>query len=320
MSGVNNGAGVSQRMIWVDLLLYPGHTLPTAAAPVLISLGLALHDGVFAPLPLLLAFLGSWLIHVAGVLTDNHELLRRHPDVPEHPELLGALQAGTLRFLWLRVAIVACFLLGTLPGLYLLEIGGFPVLLIGAAGVLASFAYAGSSLAYARLGLADPVFFLMFGVVAVAGGYYIQAVTHVGIESFWLGAWSVLTIETLLVGLPVGALVTAVLVIDDIRDVRFDARKGWRTTAVRFGVDASRREFHALLLLAFLAPAWIWLLLGFSPWVLLSLLTVREAWRIDRAISLCDDPIALRSLTPRTARLGLIYSLLLAIGLAVPSV
>ncbi len=316
---MDNGADLSQRRIWVDLLLYPGHTLPTAAAPVLISLGLALHDGVFAPLPLLLAFLGSWLIHVAGVLTDNHELIRRHPDVAEHPELLHALDVGTLRFSWLRFAIAACFLLGMLPGVYLLEIGGFPVVLIGTVGILASFTYAGSSLAYARLGLADALFFLMFGVVAVAGGYYIQAAAHIGIESFWLGASGALTIEALLVGLPVGALVTAVLVIDDIRDVRFDKRKGWRTTAVRFGVEGSRREFHALMLFAFLAPVWIWLLLGFSPWVLVSLLTVREAWQIDRTIAHCDDPIALRSLTPRTARLGLIYSLLLAIGLAVPS-
>ena len=75
---------LSRRDIWVQLLLYPGHTLPTAAAPVVVAVGLAIHDRVFAFVPALVAFLGSWCIHVGGVFTDNYELLRRHPDLPEH--------------------------------------------------------------------------------------------------------------------------------------------------------------------------------------------------------------------------------------------
>ncbi len=305
----------ARRKIWVDLLLYPTHTLPTAAAPVLVATGLALHDGVFAPLPVFLAFLGSWFIHVAGVFTDNHELLRRHPGIAEHPELLRALDEKSLRFGWLRIAIAGCFLAGVLSGLYLVWVGGFPVVIIGAVGLLASFAYAGGAFAYARLGLADPIFFLMFGVLAVAGGYYIQLAAHVGIETFWLGAIGSLGFEALLVGLPIGALVTAVLVIDDIRDIEFDARKGWRTTAVRFGIRGSRVEFQALLLFAYLAPVWLWLLLGFSPWVSLVLLTLPEAWLINRKVADCDDRQELLPTTPRTARLGLVYAFLLAVGL-----
>jgi len=61
------------REIWIRLLLYPSHTLPTAAAPVFVGIGLALHDDVFAAAPLLIAFLASWLIHIGGVFTDNHE-------------------------------------------------------------------------------------------------------------------------------------------------------------------------------------------------------------------------------------------------------
>lgn len=76
------------REVWVRLLLYPTHTLPTSAAPVFVGVGLAIRDHAFAPWPAALAFLGSWLIHIAGVFADNHELLRVHPDMPEHPELL----------------------------------------------------------------------------------------------------------------------------------------------------------------------------------------------------------------------------------------
>jgi 1,4-dihydroxy-2-naphthoate polyprenyltransferase len=82
--------------VWGRLLLYPGHTLPTAAAPVAVGVGLAIHDQVFAFLPALLAFIASWLIHVGGVFADNHELLQKHPGLPEHPELLQALVTGTL--------------------------------------------------------------------------------------------------------------------------------------------------------------------------------------------------------------------------------
>ena len=120
---------MSRRDIWIHLLLYPGHTLPTAAAPVIVGVGLAIHDHVFAPLPALLGFLASWFIHVGGVFTDNYELLVRHPNTREHPELTYALANGTLRLAALRWAILACFGLPALAGPYLLQIGGFPVLL-----------------------------------------------------------------------------------------------------------------------------------------------------------------------------------------------
>jgi 1,4-dihydroxy-2-naphthoate octaprenyltransferase len=198
-------AALSRRELWVGFLLYPGHTLPTAAAPAVVAAGLAVHDRVFAPVPLLVAFLGSWLIHLGGVFADQYELVRRHPELPEHPELLEALREGTLDLRRLRKAIVLCFAAAALTAPYLIHLGGWR---------------------YAPRGLADGVFFAMFGVVAVAGAYFIQA------QAFAANAF--------VVGVPVGALVTNVLIIDDIRDRAFDAAKGWRTPAVRFGIGWSR--------------------------------------------------------------------------------
>jgi 1,4-dihydroxy-2-naphthoate polyprenyltransferase len=114
----------------------------------------------------------------------------------------------------------------------------------------------------------------MFGAVAVAGTYYVQAVSHQAVVP--------LPVSALLVGLPVGALVTNVLVIDDIRDVGFDAAKGWRTTAVRFGVPWSRREHVALTVFAYLAP--FGLALAFGPWLLLPLVTLPVAVMAERAV------------------------------------
>jgi 1,4-dihydroxy-2-naphthoate octaprenyltransferase len=292
----------------VQLLLYPGHTLPTAAAPVVVAVGLAIHDRVFAFVPALVAFLGSWFIHVGGVFTDNYELLRRHPDIHEHPELTRAVRDGSLRLSDLRTAILICFGGALLAGLYLLPIGGIPVLVLGALGAAASVAYAGGPIPYAKHGLADVLFFIMFGFVAVVGTYYIQAASLLVPQE--------LPIALFVVGLPMAALVTGVLIIDDIRDHEFDAAKGWRTPAVRYGVQWSRAEFTALVAFAYLAPFAVWLGLGFTGWVLLPLLTLPFAYHITRAVRTLARREDLVSLTPRMAGLSLAHSTLLAIGLA----
>jgi 1,4-dihydroxy-2-naphthoate octaprenyltransferase len=113
---------------WLHWLVYPGHTLPTAAAPVVVAMGLASHDDVYALGPALAGFLASWLIHLAGLFTDNHELLVRHRDAGEHPEMFAALEDGTLSLSGLRWAIVGCLILACLIGPYLLGVAGTPVL------------------------------------------------------------------------------------------------------------------------------------------------------------------------------------------------
>jgi 1,4-dihydroxy-2-naphthoate octaprenyltransferase len=293
---------VSPRELWTGFLLYPTHTLPTAAAPIAVAAGLAAHDGVIAPLPLFIAFLGSWLIHVGGVFADQYELVRRHPRLREHPELLQALESGVLRLGDLRKAIALCLALAALTAPYFIVRGGVLAAGIGLAGVVASVSYAAGPLRYARLGLADPVFFAMFGIVAVAGAYYAQAGTF--------------TANAFVVGLPVGALVTNVLVIDDIRDRAFDAEKGWRTGAVRFGLSWARYEFMLLLVFAYAAPFWFWLGLGFSAWILLPLATLPLAVPIARAVWREARRESLVPMTPRASLLSLAFSLLLAAGMA----
>lgn len=299
----------------MDLLLYPTHSLPTAVAPVLVGVGLAVHDGVFSPLPALVGFLGSWVIHVAGVFTDNHELLREHPELPEHPELNAAIAAGTLRLGTLRAAIAGCLVLSVATAPYLFRIGGAPVLALGAAGVVASLSYNAAPLAYVRRGLADPVFLLMFGVVGVAGTYYIQAAAVRGAPEPW-GLLASLPLPVFLAGLPAGALVTSVMLVDDLRDRAFDAAKGWRTWSVRRGESFTRREISLLVAFAYLAPVGLWLAMGFDAWVLLPLASAPLALRSVRAVRAAVRREDLAPLTPRLAGLAALHSLLLAAGLA----
>lgn len=303
------------RTIWIDLLLYPTHSLPTAAAPVLVGLGLAARDGVLAPVPALVGFLGSWVIHVAGVFTDNHELLRLHPELPEHPELTRAVREGTLRLSTLRAAIAACLALAFLTVPYLLRVGGSPVLAFGAIGIVVSLSYNGGPWAYVRRGGASPVFFLMFGVVAAAGTYYIQLAAIRGAPVPWALLGS-LPPEVFLAGLPAGALVTSVMLIDDLRDREFDAAKGWRTGAVRLGDAWVRTEISVLVTFAYLAPVVSWLGLGLEAWVLLPLASAPLALHVLKAVRTLRDRKDLVPWTPRMAALAALHSLLLALGLA----
>jgi len=186
----------------------------------------------------------------------------------------------------------------------------------GLIGLLTSLGYHWGPWPYANRGLADPVFLLMFGVVAVVATYFVQAAALIPAGPWWQRSAAV-PLAVWLIGLPMGALVTSVLVIDDIRDRHWDAQKGWRTGAVRWGLRWSRAEFAALVVFAYLAPL-LMVALGWGVWMLLPLLTAPLAWQALQAVSRFDDTQALLPWTPKVARLGLIYAALQAVALALP--
>jgi 1,4-dihydroxy-2-naphthoate octaprenyltransferase len=303
----------SLREVWTRKLLYPGHTFPTATAPVLVAIGLAHHDGVFAALPAALAFLAGWLIQFGGLVTDNYENLVREPDDREHPELVQAVASGRLSLGTLRATIVATYGLAVVAGFALVAMAGWPVIVIGLLSILASWAYSAGPWPVGRHGFADPLFFLFFGTMSVIGTYYVQAATVLGPEH-WRQA---LPLTAVAASLPVGALITSILIIDDIRDRDFDVVKGKNTIAVRFGKGWSRTEFLCLLVFAYLIPLWLWLGLGFSAWVLLPLITVPIAYLVTRAVWTRDRYDELVPMTPRMAMLTVAFSACLTAGLAV---
>lgn len=301
----------TRREVWTRKLLYPGHTLPTAIAPVAVGIALAWHDRVFAAWPALLAFLAGWLIQFAGVVTDNYSNLRRAPDDREHPELVQAVASGLLSLRDLRATIFASYGLTLAFGGILFLLAGWPVIVIGLASIGASWAYSAGPWPFGRHGFADPLFFLFFGTVSVIGTYYVQAASVLG-PAQWREA---LPFTAVAVSLPIGALITNILIIDDIRDRDFDAVKGKNTIAVRFGRGWSRAEFTGLLGLAYLAPFWLWLGVGFGTWILLPLLTLPLALLVTYAVWTRDAFAELVPMTPRMAMLTVAYALCLAAGI-----
>lgn len=298
------------------MLIYPGRTLPTALAPVLVATGLAMHDRVLAVGPALLTLLAGWLVQLGGVLTDNYENLVRHPSDREHPQLVRALRHGSLTLAGLRAAIFACFGVALLVGAYLVHLGGR-----GRARDQAGEHRRGGALLRRSVPgwltrLRRPLFFVFFGIVSIVGAYYVQAAPADGPVPFLALARAALPLEAIALSLPIGALTTSILVIDDIRDREFDAAKGKNTIAVRFGTRWSRIEFMALLAFAYAAPAWFAAGLGLGAWALLPLASLPYAASLARAVLTLERFEALAPMTPRAAMLVVAYALLLAVGVA----
>ncbi len=309
--------GVTRRDVWVSMLLYPRHTLPTAAAPVLVATGLALHDGVFAALPAALAFLAGFLVQLGGVVADNYNNLRRHGDDPEHPAFVEALRAGLVTYGELRLAIGATYGAAIAAGAWLVALGGLPVLAVGLVSIAASLLYSSGPFPLGdNAGLGDPLFFVFFGLVSVMASYYVQAVVSLGGPQgaslvagavTWNGLWA---------SLPVAALTTNILVIDNIRDLEFDRAKNERTLAVLIGRRWSRVEYLALLGLAYAVPLGLFATGRFGAWVLAPLASFPYAALVARRVLRAATREALVPMTPQAGQVLLAHSILFAVGLA----
>lgn len=306
---------VTRRDIWVRMLLYPRHTLPTALAPVAVAVGLAARNGVLAVTPAASALAAGWLIQLGGVFADNYNNLRRHPDDREHPAFVAALRQGVVSLDILRRAVVACYVLALVPGLYLLWIGGLPALVIGVASAVASLAYSAGPFPLGDRALGDPLFFVFFGVVSVVGTYYVQAASVLAAPLPLSVPPGSVGGEVVLASLPVAALTTNILIIDNIRDRRFDAGKGEITLAVLLGDRWSRIEYLVLLALAYAVPVGMWWAGLDDVWILLPLLTLPYGGLVAARVVRRRSYEELVPMTPQAAQLVLAFSVLFGLGI-----
>lgn len=305
----------TRRDVWVRMLLYPRHTLPTAAAPVAVALGLAAAHDVVGAAPAVCAFLAGWLVQLGGVFADNYNNLRRHPDDKEHAAFVRAIQGGLITMGTLRGAVVVTYLGGVASGLYLVWIGGVPALLIGIASIGASLAYSSDPFPLGDRALGDPLFFVFFGVVSVVGTYYVQAAAGLVGPFPLTPPPGTLPASAFVASLPVAALTTNILIIDNIRDRAYDEAKDEITLAVLLGETWSRIEYLTLLGLAYLVPVTMWFLGGGAS-ILLPLLTLPYGCLVAYRVWVRRSHEALIPMTPQAGQVLLAFSVLFALGLA----
>ena len=276
-------------------------TLPAAVAPVMVGSALAFSHGKFALLPALAALLVALLLQIGVNLANDYFDFIKGIDSDERLGPVRVTQSGLIAPARVKTAVGVTLGLAGLPGLYLVYIGGWPVILIGAASILAALAYSGGPYPLASNALGDLFVFIFFGLVAVCGTYYVQALT--------------LTATVVWMGADVGLLITAILVVNNLRDIDTDGKTGKHTLAVRLGARGSKLEFSLLLAGAYCGPFVLWVCGVFSIWVLLPFVSAPLAWRLVQVIWRTTGGSMLNQTLASTAKLAFIYSLLLATGI-----
>jgi len=309
-------ADVSRTRAW--LIAARPHTLPAAAAPVVVGSALAYHDDVFAPLPAIAALLGAALIQIGTNFANDYYDAQTGAD-EDAVGFTRVTQAGLLPERRVKTAMIATFGAAIALGTTLVYVGGVPILVVGLASVAAGVLYTGGPYPFGYYGLGDLFVFVFFGVVAVTATYYVQATAAMaGVGPFptWVPEGTV-TAEAVVASLPMAALITNILVVNNVRDIESDRRAGKRTLAVLIGYTWSRVEFLALFGLAYVVPVWFALQPAFGLGALLPLLTLPLAAFVARTVLTERSEAALNPTLERTGQLVAVYALLFAIGLVV---
>jgi 1,4-dihydroxy-2-naphthoate octaprenyltransferase len=293
------GADASGIKIW--LMAARVRTLPAAIAPVLVGTALASFEGVFEPLRFVAALIGSIFIQVGTNLSNDYSDARRGADTEDRLGPVRVTAGGLVPPRQVLIATYVSFGIAVLAGVYLVAVAGWQLLIVGAASILAGVLYTGGPKPYGYEGLGELFVFLFFGIVAVAGSYFVQ-VTHLNWEAFALAV-------------PVGLLAAAILVVNNFRDTDTDRRAGKRTLAVRLGRERTRIMFASMVYLAYLCTPITWAFGPLKAWVMLPWLTIPIAAPIVRTVRNRTDGASLNGALAQTGMLEFAFCALLAAGL-----
>lgn len=292
-------ASISSFKAWI--LATRPKTLPAAVAPVIVGAALAAADHQFAPGPVAAALTAALLLQIGVNLANDYFDSVKGIDTLQRLGPIRVTQSGLISAAKVKAAMMFTFLGAGVVGVYLVGIGGWPIVIIGLACILAALAYSGGPCPLASHGLGDIVVFIFFGWVAVCGTYYLQS--------------HKVSPLALLTGTQVGLLITAILVVNNLRDIDTDRRSGKITMAVRVGVRGSKLEYCLLISAAYLPLPLIWWGGWSTPWILLPVLSLPLAVSLQRKVWKSTPGPKLNQLLAASAGLSLFFSVLLAVGL-----
>jgi 1,4-dihydroxy-2-naphthoate polyprenyltransferase len=280
-------------------------TLPAAIAPVLVGTAAAIElVGELSRVGALIAALvGSIFIQIGTNLANDYSDAKRGADTVERLGPVRVTAAGLVAPQRVLVATWLAFAVAVAAGIYLATVAGWVIIAVGVASIAAGVLYTGGPRPYGYAGLGELFVFLFFGLVAVNGSYYVQLE-----ELEWLPFG---------LSVAVGFLATAILVVNNVRDIETDRRAGKRTLAVRIGRDNARQLYLGLVGLAYVTLAVILAAEGGPWWGLLGLISAPLAIRPTRAVMTRTDGPALNAALAGTGALLGAFSLALSAGLLI---
>lgn len=270
-------------------------TLPAAAAPVILGTAMALAADKFSWGPALAALMGALLLQIGANLANDVFDFHRGADTEKRLGPLRVTQAGLLAPRQVMTGMWVVFGMAALLGIYLTWIAGWVVVLIGVLSIAAAIAYTGGPFPLGYYGLGEIAVFIFFGLVAVCGTFFVQA--------------GQLSLAVVLAAIPMGMISSAILAVNNLRDIETDRAAGKHTLAARFGLVWARREFLLCLIIAYLVPPSM-VLWGQASWYVLFVwislpLAYRLVWQVWH-----ERGRALNQVLAGTGQLELIYALL----------
>uniref|UniRef100_A0A7C1K0E3 1,4-dihydroxy-2-naphthoate octaprenyltransferase n=1 Tax=Thermomicrobium roseum TaxID=500 RepID=A0A7C1K0E3_THERO len=277
-------------------------TLVAAVGPVLVGTAVGVREtGTVRWFPFLAALAAAILIQIGTNYANDLFDYLKGADRPERVGPTRITARGLVTVAEMKRAVALTFGAAVLLGLYLVWVGGWPILAIGLASIAAGVLYTAGPWPLGYIGLGDLFVFIFFGLVAVGGSAYLQSDSFSGFA--------------LVAAVPVGALITAILVVNNLRDIPTDRAAGKRTLAVRIGERATRWQYAVLVGVAYLIPSLLVLLGRGGLALLLPLLTLPLAVKLVRIVLGGTSGPALNSVLRRTGQLQLIFAVLFAMGL-----
>jgi 1,4-dihydroxy-2-naphthoate octaprenyltransferase len=289
---------ISKFQSWI--LASRPRTLPAALVPVMVGSALAIYHGIFFPAYSIVALLCSVLIQIGTNFTNDLYDYLKGTDTKERKGPLRVLASGLISVNEMKWGIFLVFFTAFLLGLYLVYSVGLMILWIGIFSIIAGLAYTAGPFPLAYNGLGDLFVFIFFGIVGTVGTYYLHA------QQF--------TSLSFLISLPVGALITNILIVNNYRDIEEDKTAGKNTLAVLLGREFSRFEFVFFILVSFFIPFLLHFKYDFNIWIFLPYITLPIAITLVKMIYVLTGT-QLNKTLELSAKFSAIYGLLLSIGI-----
>ena len=277
-------------------------TMTAAIAPFLLGSALAYYEGAFDIITFFVILIAACLIQIGTNLTND---LFDYIKGADNNDRLGpkrAMQAGLILESEMKRAIFIVFSLSICFGFYLALLGGWLIVGIGLLSILFAILYTGGPYPLAYNGLGDIFVFIFFGLIAVSGTYYLYT-DYFSINSFILGSSA-------------GCLATAILVVNNLRDIDNDKEYGKNTLAVYFGKKFTQFEYLLLMIIVYIIPIYISIDLGNKASIYIVYFTLPICIRLIIDVFYKKNSM-LNETLEATAKLLLLYSLLLSFGIVV---
>lgn len=274
-------------------------TLTAAVVPVMVGTAVAYASGGLRIDTALVALLGAMLIQIGTNFANDVFDAEKGADTERRMGPKRAVAAGLISASAMRAAMIATFVLATLSGLYLVWTSGWIIIAIGVFSIASGIAYTGGPYPLGYNGLGDIFVMIFFGFVAVVGTTFVQ--TGDAPMLAWIAA------------IPVGAIATAVLVVNNVRDRETDVVAKKNTLIVRHGKAFGVFEYRLLLLAAF-GTALLLALLTARPSLLGCFVLAPWALKLEKEVRTLEGP-PLNATLASTAKLLLAYGVFFSAAL-----